>query len=316
MILPAARSCNDWFMSKPYLLLALTSLFWAGNVVLGRFIAGQIPPFTLSLIRWVSAFVIVLPFAWTHLKEDWPAIRRHMGLMVILSFTGVATFNSLGYWALQYTQALNALLLQSSLPLFVALFSLILLGVRLTWAQALGIVISMGGVFTILLNGDFARLSNIHFNKGDLGYTVALLVFGCYSALASRRPAMHPLSFLAFTCGCGALFIVPLAAWEILQDRTFAINATTLATLAYVAIFPSTLAYMFFNRGVQLIGANRAAPFIHLMPVFGSILAIAFLGERPQLFHLAGYALVLAGVFIAARRGSAPDAETGKAAPM
>ena len=167
----------------------------------------------------------------------------------------------------------------------------------------------MTGVFTILLNGDFSRLSNIHFNKGDLGYTIALLVFGCYSALASRRPAMHPLSFLAFTCGCGSLFIIPLAIYEVAQGESFALNATTISTLIYVAVFPSTLAYLFFNRGVQLIGANRAAPFIHLMPVFGSALAIAFLGERPQLFHLAGYLLVLAGVFIAARRGSASETE-------
>jgi drug/metabolite transporter (DMT)-like permease len=226
----------------------------------------------------------------------------------LLSFTGITCFNTLAYWALKYTQALNALLLQSSGPLYIALFSLLLLGVRLTWEQAFGILISMSGVLVILLRGDLETLSGIQFNKGDLAYTAALVIFGIYSALANKRPAIHPLSFLAFTCGCGALFIVPLSAWELAKHMTLTADATTFLSLIYVVIFPSTLAYLFFNRGVQLIGANRAAPFFHLIPVFGSILAIAFLGERPQLFHLAGYALVLSGVFIAARRGSAPDA--------
>jgi drug/metabolite transporter (DMT)-like permease len=163
----------------------------------------------------------------------------------------------------------------------------------------------MTGVVVILVRGDFDTLSTIQFNKGDIAYTIALAVFGIYSALAMKRPAIHPLSFLAFTCGCGALFIVPPMLWEIANGLTMAVNVTTLLTLVYVVIFPSTLAYLFFNRGIELIGANRAAPFGHLIPVFGSILAIAFLGERPRLFHFVGCGLVLAGVFIAARRASA-----------
>ncbi|MBI3699519.1 MAG: DMT family transporter [Afipia sp.] len=292
-------------MSKSYLLLSLTSLFWAGNVVLGRFVAGKIPPMTLSFIRWSAAFLIVLPFAWKYLRKDWPAIRKQIVLMMVLSFTGITTFNCLGYWSLQYTQALNALLLQSTGPLFVALFALILFGVRLTWAQTIGITISMMGVLVILLRGDIETLSGIQFNKGDIGYTTALIIFGLYSALAAKRPLIHPLSFLAFTTGCGALFIIPLIAWEIGNGEYMTVNATTMAALVYVAIFPSTLAYLFFNRGIELIGPNRAAPFFHLIPVFGSVLAIAFLGERPHLFHIAGYALVLTGVYIAARRASA-----------
>jgi len=299
-----ARS-TSWLMGRPYLLLSLTSLFWAGNVVLGRFAAGHIPPFTLSFLRWTGAFLIVLPFALRHLVRDWTAIRRQLGLMVVLSLTGIATFNTIAYWSLQYTQALNALLLQSVGPLFVALFSLLLFGIRLTWAQGFGIVVSMAGVMVILLRGDLAAILHIRFNQGDVGYTLALVVFGLYSALAARRPAIHPLSFLAFTCGCGALLITPAIAWEAGHGQWMTVNVANVLVLIYVTIFPSTLAYLFFNRGVELIGANRAAPFFHLIPVFGSALAIVFLGERPRLFHLVGYALVLSGVFIAARRSSA-----------
>jgi drug/metabolite transporter (DMT)-like permease len=295
----------SWLMGQPYLLLSLTSLFWAGNVVLGRFAAGQIPPFTLSFIRWAGAFLVVLPFALHHLVRDWTAIRRQLGLMMALSFTGIAAFNTIAYWSLQYTEALNALLLQSAGPLFVALFSLLLFGIRLTGAQGFGILVSMAGVMVILLRGDLTAIQHIRFNQGDIGYTLALLIFGLYSALAARRPAIHPLSFLAFTCGCGALIIIPAIGWEIAHGQWMAVNTATVLVLIYVTIFPSTLAYLFFNRGVELIGANRAAPFFHLIPVFGSALAIVFLGERPRLFHLAGYALVLSGVFIAARRASA-----------
>ena len=297
-------------MNRPYLLLSLTSLFWAGNVVIGRFIAGQIPPVTLSFLRWTGAFLLVLPFAWRKLAKDWPAIRRQLGLMMLVSFTGISSFNTLAYWGLEYTQALNALLLNSTGPLFVALFSLVLFGIRLTWTQVFGITVSMLGVLVILLRGDLETLRAIRFNTGDVLYTVALIVFGLYSALAARRPKIHAMSFLAFTCGCGALFLIPLLTWEIASGRVMTFNHATLPVLIYVMIFPSTLAYLFFNRGVELIGANRSAPFFHLIPVFGSALAIVFLGERLQMFHLVGYALVLAGVFIAARRGS-PAAAAG-----
>lgn len=291
-----------WLTYQPYVLLSLTSLFWGGNVVIGRFAAGHVPPVALSFMRWSCAFLILLPFAWRQTVKDWPAIRRHLGIMTILSVSGVATFNTLGYWALQYTEALNALLLNSTGPLFVALFSLLLFGIRLTAAQGFGILISMAGVIVILTRGDFGALAAIHFNKGDIAYLIALLVFGVYSAVAAKRPMIHPLSFMLFTCGCGTLFILPFYLWELRSGAQTTINTTVLLVLAYVAVFPSILAYLCFNRGVELIGANRGAPFFHLIPVFGSVLAIVFLGEAFQLFHLIGYALVLAGVFIAARR--------------
>jgi drug/metabolite transporter (DMT)-like permease len=292
-------------MNKPYLLLTLTPLFWAGNAVVGRAVAGHFPPITLSFLRWATAFLIVLPFAWPHLVRDWAAIRGRLGTMVLLSVAGISIFNALQYWALEYTEALNALLMQSSGPLFVAMWSLLLLGIRLTWAQAAGIVVSLCGVLVILLRGDLAALAQITLNKGDLIYLVALAIFGFYSALSTKRPAIHNLSFLAFTFGCGALCLIPPLIWELSARPVMQFTQSNFAVLFYVAIFPSILSYLCFNRGVELIGANRAAPFFHLIPVFGSAMAIVFLGEKPRLYHLAGYVLVLLGVFIAARRGSA-----------
>ncbi|QUS41166.1 DMT family transporter [Tardiphaga alba] len=296
------RSLISWFANQPYLLLSLTSLFWAGNIVLGRFVAGHVPPITLSCVRWIGAFLLMLPFAWTPLRKDWPVIRKHIPLMLLLALTGFAANTALAYAGLQYTQALNGLLIQSSGPLYVALWSLILFGIRLSLVQLLGIVISMTGVFVILLRGDLTALAGIEINKGDAMLAGALLVFGIYSAMMIKRPVTHPMSLIAVTTGFGALMTVPVSLWELNAGRPLILDTVTFLALAYAVIFPSTLAYLFFNRGIALIGPNRAAPFLQLMPVFGSVMAIAFLGETLQLFHLTGYVLVLSGVFIASRR--------------
>ena len=307
---PPAPDPLRWLNNQPYLLLSLTSLFWAGNIVLARYVAGHVPPMTLSCVRWIGAFLMLMPFAWPHLKQDWPALRARLPLMVALSATGFAFNNAISYWALQYTEALNALLIQSSGPLFVALWSLLLFGMRLTLAQFAGITISLAGVLTILLRGDLAALVNIQFNRGDVMFAGAVLSFGLYSALITRRPKMHQLSLIAFTIGCGALLLLPFSIWEFSAGVRLKPDALTLATLIYVMIFPSTLAYLFFNRGIALIGPNRAAPFLHLVPVFGSAMAILLLGEQPRLFHLIGYLLVLAGVVIASRQASAASDKT------
>jgi drug/metabolite transporter (DMT)-like permease len=302
---PPHHSPFRWLNNQPYLLLTLTALFWAGNIVLARYVAGHVPPMTLSCVRWIGAFFMLLPFARPHLKRDWPALRAHLPLLVMLSATGFAINNALSYWALQYTQALNALLIQSSGPLFVALWSLALFGIRLTWPQLAGIAISMAGVLTIILCGDIGALAGIRFNKGDVMFAGALVAFGLYSALMPRRPVTHQLSLIVFTTGCGALLLLPFSIWEFSAGIKPRFDLLTISTLIYVVIFPSTLAYLFFNRGIALIGPNRAAPFFHLVPVFGSAMAILLLGEQPRLFHLAGYLLVLAGVVIASRQASA-----------
>jgi drug/metabolite transporter (DMT)-like permease len=298
----AAVSPGRWLANQPYLLLSITALCWAGNAIVGRLAAGHIPPVTLSFLRWSFAFLIILPFAWKHLVRDWAAIRGRLGTMIVLSVTGIGAFNTMQYWSLEHTQALNTLLLQSAGPLFVAIWSLVLLGVRLTLAQAGGIVLSMTGVLGILLHGDLRALTSIEFNKGDIIFTVALAIFGLYSALSLKRPKIHALSFAGFTFGCGAACLIPLWIWELFSRPVMQLDMENLLSLFYVAVFPSTLAYLCFNRGVQLIGANRAAPFFHMVPVFGSIMAIVFLGERPQLFHVIGFALVLTGVFVASRK--------------
>src|SRR2546423_5938405 len=169
----SARSGN-WLGNQPYLLLSISAMCWAGNAIVGRLAAGHIAPITLSFLRWSLAFLIILPFAWKHLARDWGAIRSRLGIMIVLSITGIGAFNTLQYWALEHTQALNTLLLQSAAPLVVAVWSLILLGVRLTLAQAFGVLLSLSCALVILLHGDLTKHSNIDCNLGDLIFLVAL----------------------------------------------------------------------------------------------------------------------------------------------
>src|SRR4051812_27964350 len=193
---PASNApAGNWIANQPYFLLSITALCWAGNAIVGRLAAGHIPPVTLSFLRWSLAFLIILPFAWKHLARDWPAIRPHLGIMIFLSVIGIGAFNTLQYWALEHTQALNTLLLQSAGPLIVAVWSLLLFGVRLTLAQTFGVLLSLSGVLVILLHGDLTTLKNIEFNKGDLIFTVALIIFALYSVLSRKRPDIHGLSF-------------------------------------------------------------------------------------------------------------------------
>ena len=236
-----AAASGNWLANQPYLLLSITALCWAGNAIVGRLAAGHIPPVTLSFLRWSLAFLIVLPIAWNHLKRDWAAIRGKLGTMIVLSITGIGIFNTLQYWALEYTQALNTLLLQSAGPLFVAVWSLILLGVRLTLAQAGGIVLSLTGVLVILLHGDLTTLKSIEFNKGDLIFTVALVIFGLYSVLTLKRPEIHGLSFVGLHLRLRRG--VPHSAVDLgIADAPgdAARYGNNLLMLFYVAVFPST----------------------------------------------------------------------------
>lgn len=246
--------------------------------------------------------MLLLPLAGPHLLRDRAAIGRQWILMLVLAATGNGGYNAINYYALGYTEAINALLLQSTAPLSVAIWTFLLFRERLTIGQAAGILLSLSGAVTIVCRGDIGSLFAINFNHGDIWIMVALAAYALYTALLRLRAPMHPLSFLAATIGASVVVLTPAALWEVATGQYLHFDAPTLATLAYVAIFPSILSYLFLNRGIELIGANRAAPFIHLMPVFGSTMAIVVLGEHLHVYHALGYALVVAGIAIAARR--------------
>jgi drug/metabolite transporter (DMT)-like permease len=286
----------------PYLLLTLASLLWSANFIVGRAVHGSVPPVALAFCRWAGASLLILYPAWPHLRRDWLAIRRGWPILLLLAAVGVAAFNTLVYTGLQTTFALNALLMQSTMPVLIVAMSFLLFRERVSKRQVFGITLSLAGAATIILRGDPGALRTLTINHGDLLVMIAVLCYAAYSVLLRLRPAIHPLSFVAVTFAAGTLMLVPFFLGEIHGGRTLEFNLVTLLAVGYVAIFPSIVAYLCFNRGVELVGANRAGLFIHLMPVFGSLMAIAFLGESFRWFHGIGIVLIAAGILLATRR--------------
>jgi drug/metabolite transporter (DMT)-like permease len=293
---------GGWLYRQPFLLVCITYLVWSINIVLGRYASGHIPPIALAFWRWAPAFVLLLPFAWPHLKRDWPVVLRHMPLTLTLSVFGISGYSAFAYLGLQYTEAINALLIQSIMPMAVGLMAYLLFGDRLGRMQMAGIALSFLGVVTLLLRGDVTVLHSIAFNRGDVLFRAAMLIFAFYSALVKKRPPLHPLSFLAVTTGLGTAMLAPFYVWEIASGAQMVLDATTFWILAYIGILSSLVAYFCFNRGIELLGPNRAAALYPLIVVFGSAIAILFLGERPRLYHLASFALVLLGLVMATRQ--------------
>jgi drug/metabolite transporter (DMT)-like permease len=287
----------------PTLLLSFAALSWSGNFIVGRAVRDSVPPVALSFWRWTVGLLIILAFAWPHLRRDWPLLRRHWRILLLLSAAGIAAFNTLIYLGLQSTTAINALLIQSAMPVVILLFSFLLHRERTHAAQILGIAISFAGVAAIASQGSLAALMALSLNIGDGWVLAAVVSYALYSTLLRHRPQVHPLSFVAASFALGAVMLLPLLAWEIAAGHTLKLDAAAIGAIAYVGLFPAVLAYLCFNRGVQLVGPNQAGQFLHLMPVFGSLLAVGLLGERLEFHHILGIGLIAVGLILGLRAG-------------
>ncbi len=298
-MLAAAHPKRSLF-DRPYILLTVAVLCWAGNFVLGRAVSGAVPPIGLAFWRWLGGALVISGFALPHLRRDWAVVRRQIGIVLLLSLLGIATFNTLIYTGLHYTSAINALLMQSAQPVVIIIFSFLLFRERIGVRQMIAVGISMIGVVVIIARGDVGMLKSLALNIGDLIVLVAVVAYAAYTALLRHRPRIHPFSFLFITFSIGATMLLPLYLWEGLNGNPMRLNLTTLGAVSYVVLFPALLAYLCYNRAVELIGANRAGHFFHLQPVFGTGLAMLFLGEQFQLFHALGITLILCGIALAA----------------
>ena len=284
----------------PYLLLTLTALFWSGNMVLGRAIRDDVPPFTLAFWRWTIALLLTLPLALPHLKTQWPLLRKSWRAVVILGLLGVGGFNTFAYLALQRTTATNVLLLNSFIPVATIALAWAVLGKRLRPLEWLGVALSLCGVLAIVARGELATLAGLTLNVGDLWMLAAVFVWALYTIGLQWRPAgVDPMLMLAAFTVVGLLALAPAYAWELAHDQHMRISTASLAGIAYVGTLPGFLGYIFYNRGVAEVGPGKASLFIHLMPVFGTLLSAVFLGEMPLAYHFVGIALIFAGIFIA-----------------
>jgi drug/metabolite transporter (DMT)-like permease len=285
---------------SPYLLLMLTTLFWSGNFVLGRAVNAVFTPFALSFWRWAVALAILLPFVWSSLRQQAPLLRRHGPILLLLSVLGVVNFNTFVYIGLRATPATNAVIMLSVTPVLIVALSFLLLRQTVARRQALGILVSLAGVLVIVGRGDLGALLARQVNPGDLWVLAAVFSWALYSVCLRWRPAgLRPLDFQAATMVIGVIVLTPLYGWDLAHDRVFSLNVATVGSILYLALFPSILAYIFWNRAVAELGANRAGQFLHLMPVFGAVLSMIFLGERLRAFHGAGIALIALGIWLA-----------------
>ncbi|NQU62420.1 MAG: DMT family transporter [Rhodospirillales bacterium] len=283
-----------------FLLLALATLCWAGNFVLGRAMYAEIPPFTFNFWRWFGAMLILAPFvapsAWQHRQ----AIRSHWRILTVLALLGITVFNSLAYTALNTTTAVNAALIVASLPVVIMILSFVIYRDRITRRQGVGLALSLVGVVIIVIKGDWAVLAALDVNAGDIWMTVGVFVWALYCVLLRDRPKdLPPLVFLFAITVIGVAFLAPIYGLELAVKGGIALTLDNLLSLAYVSVFASVVAYIAWNRGVAEVGANRAGFFSHLMPVFATILAVVLLNESLFAYHAAGVGLIGSGLALA-----------------
>jgi len=288
--------------STAYVLLICTSLFWAGNWVVARGLQGHMSPVAMAFWRWFGALVLLAPFVARPIVAEWPLLRRSWRFLTLLAVLGVASFNTLSYTGLKYTTATNGVLLNSVIPVLIITIAVVFLRERLTAGQAIGVLVSFAGVLTIVAQGDLEALLRLRLNPGDLWVLAAMLCWAVYTiCLRWRPPELSSRAFTGAVIALGLTLLLPVFLWDYGAGSRTHWNAATLSAVAYFAIFPSVLAYFFWNAAVARVGGERAGTFIHLMPVFGAVLASVFLGEALLWYHFVGALLIFSGIFAASR---------------
>lgn len=284
------------------LLLILTTLFWGGNAVAGKFAVGHISPLLLTAARWTLASVILIIVGRRHLRRDWPVIRAHLPYLFAMGALGFAVFNGLFYTSLLYTTAINVTIIQAGMPMFIFILGFLFFRARTSRGQLIGYSLTLVGVAVAALQGSSGVLADIHINRGDLIMLVAAFIYAAYSVALQAKPKIHNLSFLAVLVTAAAIAAAPMAIYESTTDGfIWPSTVTGWSVLAYTAIFPSILGQGFYIRGVELLGGNKSAMFLNLVPIFGALLSVILLGEIFSLYHAVALTLVIAGIALAQR---------------
>jgi drug/metabolite transporter (DMT)-like permease len=289
--------------TNPHVALALAALFWSGNFVAGRALAGEIDPIGLNFWRWAIAIAVLLPVSWRVLAGARHALRAGWRQIAFLGLTGVAGFHTCVYFALEATTALSTLMLLPLAPVAIALASWLVTRERPGARATIAMAVSLAGALVIVTHGSLDALAALRLDRGALWMLAALAIWAAYS-LALRRPVpgVPPLALHTATSIAGLGWLLPAYGAGLLVSAPVALTWSGALAMGYIAVFASAIAFLLWIRAVGQIGPTRAGMFIHLMPVFGAILAAAFLGERIAAFHVAGAALVFAGLAIANRR--------------
>lgn len=292
---------------SPWLILLVPPLCWAGNFVIGRAVHADIPPAALTFWRWAVAALALLPLAGADAWSRRQLILRHWRFLSVLAASGVVGFQFFVYQGLQTTTAINGVLIIATIPVAIPIIAFALDGTKITRRQTVGISLSLLGVAVVVLKGDPGLLFGLHLTEGDLWMFLAVPAWGLYSVLLRRRPAeLPPLTMLLATILPGLLLLGPAWAAELVLRGGFTPSWSVLASILYVGVIASVLAFACWNHGVERVGAAKAGLYIHLMPVFAAMLAMAFLGETLHHYHFAGVAAIAAGIWLSTTASQQP----------
>jgi drug/metabolite transporter (DMT)-like permease len=282
----------------PYLLTAMAPLCWAGDIVLAGSMAQKVPPFSLVFWRWLLAALIMLPFTYKNLTQDWPEIKSSWGKLCLMSVLGASGFITLLYISLHTTSTINSALIQTTMPFMIVLACVFLYGEKMSKAQLGGMALCFMGVVYVLFKGDWHAVKQMVFIRGDLLVLIATVLYGLYSALIPKSGKLHPFTFLFCISSLGAMTIFPFYVWELLTVGAARITPKVLFGVSYIAICPTIVAYLCWNKGISLIGPSRASLFMYLIPVFTAMFAIPFLKEPFRFYHVMGMMLIFCGMIL------------------
>ena len=289
---------------RAYLYLTLCTLFWSGNFIVGKVATlFEIPPLTLNFYRWFLAFLILCPFTLKGVIMNYEEIKKNLLVLVIMGFTSISVFNSVVYYSLNYTQVLNGVLMISTIPVFIIFFSGLFKTESIRIYQIIGVVISLLGVISIITKLDLSLLLSLKLNKGDLWMLVAMISWTTYSLLLGKKKVnLEPFIFLQTIIIIGLLFLFPMYIAEVLVGKKITFNIPVLMTIGYVVFFAGIGAYTFWNAAIKLIGPSRSGVFLHLMPIFSSLMAVFLLGEQFSFHHIVGTLLIISGILLSSKK--------------
>ena len=286
-----------------YIFLILTTLFWSGNFIVGKAASlFDIPPFTLNFYRWAFAWLILAPFTLKEVIAKKNYILKNIKLIIILGITSITIFNSIVYYSLNFTQVISGVLMISTIPVMIIIFCWLFRIEKTNIYQIFGVIFSLSGVVVIITKADLNILLNLNFNKGDIWMVVAMFSWAMYSALLRKKKLeLSQLSLLQIIITAGLIFLLPAYLVELSLGYKTSINLPFILTLTYVVLFPGLASFIFWIKGISIIGSNRSGIFLHLMPIFSTIMAIIIFGEKFMIFHLIGAVLIITGIILSSR---------------
>ena len=294
-------------MSKkyfPYVLLVLATLFWSGNFIVGKFATlFQIPPLSLNVFRWIAVWLILMPFTYKEIYNNLPIIKKNWFVISFMGVITISTFNSVVYFALNYTQVINAVLVLAAIPAATIIFSSLMKIEKTNIFQVLGLFFSIIGIGSITSNGEIQKIISLSFNKGDLWMLVCVFTWALYSTLLKKHKfQFSQFSLIQLMVSAGILFLIPQFFYEKSIGLEVNFNKAFFLILFYVVVFPAIAAYYCWQKGVEIIGPNRASMFIQLMPLFSAIMAIIIFNEKFELYHFAGAAFIVSGIYLSNKK--------------